>query len=820
MKKVKLAWLALPLVVAACSSEEEIAVSGQANNQMYANIPQVEVGFDWGTDTKMATEWGLEDDDVVGLAWMGVPQGTSAGQALPEYGGASLAITGNAYQNHPLYAKSNNTLQPETSIYVGKYFSYLPYDYETKNIGKIGFSVENQPLIDGNKDNQTWNKTAAHSIWISPQWTDVTLAGDKYENNAAGVGKTFDIYPRKLSNGVALNFDYTENHPTTCIAPEIYEIQIGYEKSSAAQAVVAFDYAPIVEDGVVVKGGNENYWADKDFATMESTGIAENDRNVGYVTLTAEGSIETTNNNDHGSFAYNALPAAEALEGTDNVIIKISNTYGELTISKPVNKIAYTFGDNGYENDPDGTTIPAGTSVSMNESFVNKFYKNGKFETEVDFSQSVMDNMHIRDNEHLLNVLKYYKEKKLDNPSAAISEAKSGVDITLNLDGNKSDNEFIMNLEAVKLLQEINADKTIGDKRIGLVACNTHQGGGKAKIVLVSEENGSVLPDMQKMFNFQSKTEVILRGSWTWNKVIATNNIAKFINEGTISIAGTEVGTKWDENINDQTDVDNALNGVINVNTVTNWKTANLSNLGRIYINPGNELRVNAADLTNNATDNAVDNYDNVGRIYNYGVLGTVDGTNAYIYNYGGYIKNNEGAKTYITRNEVNNASFSYGFASSGNYLGTIELSTATDNVSVSNATDKGFIKYTWDGTEDGKYVTPSDDVKYNYLIVTKNIEFTETEPEILYIEVAGPSEVVITNKTAADGGFAAANNRLQGFIMKAGTKANIKEGNRICSMAAYLKGTLYLGGEFYYNGDLQTYFGGELSDKNNIIRQ
>ena len=76
------------------------------------------------------------------------------------------------------------------------------------------------------------------------------------------------------------------------------------------------------------------------------------------------------------------------------------------------------------------------------------------------------------------------------------------------------------------------------------------------------------------------------------------------------------------------------------------------------------------------------------------------------------------------------------------------------------------------------------------------------------------------TLRADIDYGFATANNRLQGFIMKAGTKANIKEGNRICSMAAYLKGTLYLGGEFYYNGDLQTYFGGELSDKNNIIRQ
>ena len=126
---------------------------------------------------------------------------------------------------------------------------------------------------------------------------------------------------------------------------------------------------------------------------------------------------------------------------------------------------------------------------------------------------------------------------------------------------------------------------------------------------------------------------------------------------------------------------------------------------------------------------------------------------------------------------------------------------------------------------EDGKYVTPSVDVKYNYLIVTKDIELVDAAPEIQYIEIAGGNEVVITCKKTSDfhttrtQGSAKIDDRI-GFILKEGQKANIKEGNILWTKGAFLKGTLYLGGDFAYYSNLTTYFGGNpATDINNIIQ-
>ena len=215
---------------------------------------------------------------------------------------------------------------------------------------------------------------------------------------------------------------------------------------------------------------------------------------------------------------------------------------------------------------------------------------------------------------------------------------------------------------------------------------------------------------------------------------------------------------------------------------------------------------------------NIVAVYYAFGEIDNNGVIGVVAGTTGKVHNYG-YIKNNAGAKTYVTTNELG-GNFTAAFAAATNKIGVIELTTATDNISVSNATAEGFIKYTWDPTEDGVYVTPSDDVKYNYLIVKNSIAFTTHPAEIKYLEVAGTEEVVITTKVAnAAGGFneATVANRI-GFILNEGAKANVKEGNTLFAKAAYLKGTIYVGGNFAYNTTLVTYLGGATTDTDNII--
>ena len=797
--------LALPLVVAACTSEEEF-LSDKTNDQ-YANIPTVEATFNWGAETRMSTKWDLEEGDKVGLAWLEVPESA-------DYGGAKLPITGNAYQNHPLYATASGMLQPQTSIYVGKYFSYYPYDDKTVNIDKIKFSVAEQPLLDRYADSEASDKYAKTSIWISPRWTDVTLTGDhETEYNQAGINKTFNMYPRQFTNKVALNFTYQNNQPTDVKEQlpigdvMIDKVKVMYVKNGSETTPVnvnAFTYNPTAEIKSDLTEKEQNYWFGH---TFKSDDLTKTDSKFGFVgnlkagevVLSADSQegVATTNGNV-GKFYYNALPSNDgSLTAEDKVVITIECTYGTVTITKPFNEIAktydYSLTEPKYLENFDGNVEKA---VAMDKSFVNKLYATGNFTTDVDFSTANMNGMHVKDDRHLQKLLKFFRSYR---------DTESGY--VLNLDADEDD-EFKLSLASIQMLQEINAGiSDSGTKKIAIQACSTD---GTPKIVINGDNDE--IPDMNLCF--AKSTPVTLIGTWTWaekdaKKRYYVNNI---YNEGTITVTADNVETS------PSADFTNNSNGIINVNTVTNWKVKT-TNYGTINIAEDAELRVYGTTLTNDATAAVTYTEESkayAGRIYNYGVLGTVNGSgNPVINNYGYILNGSADAKTYITNNAIASSTFANSFGAS-NKIGTIELTNATDNVSVSKPDNQGFIKYNWNGGE--TYVTPSTAVKYNYLVLTSNITFTEAEPEILYLEIAGTNEVVITN--AKGSGFASDDNsRLKGFIMGKDSKANIKKNNVIWSSAAYLEGTLYLGGEFYNMSDYTTYFGGTDSDKQNIIK-
>lgn len=239
-----------------------------------------------------------------------------------------------------------------------------------------------------------------------------------------------------------------------------------------------------------------------------------------------------------------------------------------------------------------------------------------------------------------------------------------------------------------------------------------------------------------------------------------------------------------------------------------------MTNYGEITVYNNAAIFAEGAQIDNEAvvnSDASVKAYASQGEIYNYGEIGVISGSNGSINNYG-YIKNYEGAKTYVSNNQTAGASFARN-ASDYNKMGTIEISTVTDDISVKNDHVDGFVKFVWNGGS--VYQTPAKDVRYNYLVVKSNIKFTQPEAEVQYIEVAGSNEVVITapdnenlDNDAKEALFTKTNNRLKGFIVASGCKANIKEGNQIYSEAAYIAGRLYLGGIFYYNKNLSSFYG------------
>lgn len=768
--------MALPLLTVACTSEDTL-LENKADGQ-FADIAQVDVDFTVGTETRLANEWKLEaGKDVVGLAWLGVPD-------EPAYGGEELAITGKAYQNHPLYAVSEKSLQPKTSIYVGKYFSYYPYDTKVVNIAEIGFSVAKQPLIDRNSDSEAYNKAAAQSIWISPKFTDVTLQGDADGKDQAGIDKTIKISPQQFTNKVALDLTYKNNTLADVAPSEIYEIEVKYwdDAAAAQKSVGTFTYAPTTEQA-------EEAWKDMALSSGLSAVPGVN-ATLGTTVLTSDNAVSTTENK--GKFYYNALPAYEKLEKDGKVELILTTTYGKITVLKDIEKIAMTQTSNGYKPKFDGED--AAQSVAMENSFINKLGVTGKLVAEdIDFLTAIMDGMHVKDDAMLQKMLNYFKKYKM---GTAYGESKVGTDVKLYLDAD-GNGEFRLSKTSVELIDEINEGTTPAEKLISIQKCDgTHA--VPTKIILTE---GGEVPAANLVFENTLNRLFLDNTAWTWNNadIKQMRNVTVLVNEGDLTIGAGSVRT---------------TNGIMNAGTVTITSVANIQsnfiNNGTITINEDAEMLAYGKTITNQSTD-----LEAFGKIENKGVLavsaGVADGK---IINYG-YIKNHEGAKTYITTNQTTSVSFADPLSST-NKFGTIELTTATDNISVSNATEQGFIKYTWEPQENGIYVTPSPDVKYNYLIVKNNIQFTEMEKEVKFIEVAGTDEVVITTK-GSNPVFTGTTRRLSGFIMKEGTKANIKEGNALYTTAAYIQGTLYNGGTFDYNSDLTTYLGGRPADANNI---
>ena len=272
MKKYLFSALALPLLFA-CSSEDfdEKVVS----NDQFAGIEKVDATFsmDEGTITRMDNgKWDPEEGDLWGFAWMG--DGTVI---------ANNPADGKAYQNHNLI-QTSGIFTPQTSIYVGKYYLYRPYDETTVSPQAINFkSLEEQPLAEGYASTtQAWKDLAKTAINIGDKWTNVTTGGhtigtDPTIWDKAGIKQNYKIYAAMFSNQTGLDLTYVKNNPTFAAAKRItgatdinFTIAAGEAVGSADiyEATVdldgqakSFTYAPTKEPNTAAHNGS--FWADK-----------------------------------------------------------------------------------------------------------------------------------------------------------------------------------------------------------------------------------------------------------------------------------------------------------------------------------------------------------------------------------------------------------------------------------------------------------------------------------------------------------------------------------------------------------------------------
>ena len=831
MKKYLYSALALPLLFA-CSSDDLIEKEMISNDQ-FAGIEKVDATFYMDEEragTRMdAGSWNPQNGDLWGFAWLG--DGTTI----------DPSTDGKAYQNHNLIQTTDEGgttfFKPQTSIYVGSYFIYRPYDFTTVSPQAINFnSLAEQTIAEGYASStQAWKDLAKTAINIGDKWTVVTKTGTADASDPkkfwdkAGIEQNFKLYAAMFSNQTGLDMKYTKNdvtfdgtkaiagatdikftpaNGTKVGAADIYSGKVTLEDADNS-----FTYAPTVAP--MVTAGNTDhvtgFWADKKDLTasgykgftFQKGAIALN-----AVTEKAKDGI-STDGKTTGWIWFNSLPVENASGSTTSTVNTVLTTsYGVVTIPSTVGDCAYEFHDFGTATAhnyqwvklaaaTDEAKSPKEWDVTTKSTFVNQYGNHkGKFAITVDFSKGVMNGMHIINDTHLQKALKYY-----------IASGKDETGAVLLLDKD-ADNEFKISKLSIALLQTIN--KT--SNNVLVKACDADATHTPDRIVITQEgQTGDLagkteVPALNKVF--AAATEVILakNTNWTWTegdaadgkipggKLTIDGNVKSITNEGTLTVNATNVQLS-------ETDVKifNAEGATMNITKVTTVKNT-LHNYGTLNVgsaeNTKAELRAYGPKwIVNNATS-----LTKHGVINNFGVVGVTAGTSGQFHNYGLIKMMNNDAITLLTSNEKGTTPFKNTFNSSTNKMGTVELPTGNPYaiVSVSNAAENGFIKYNWTAAT---YAHDPGNVKYNTIVVSGNIEFTgaAAATEIQFIEFDGTNRALVVNPAAAS-----KLTKLKGIIVKDNSSIVIEKTNEIdCADGAFLGdgATVYKGGAFTVAG-------------------
>lgn len=806
MKKYLFSALALPLLFACSSEDFDEKVVG---NDQFAGIAKVDATFsmDEAFTRFDGGKWNTEEGDLWGFAWEG------DGTVVP-------VGTGVAKQNHNLI-QTNGIFTPQTSIFVGDYFLYRPYDKTTVSPQAINFtSLEQQPLAEGYESaKQPWKDLAKTAINIGDKWTTVTAGGwtDRAGKtwDKAGIKESYKIYAAMFSNQTGLDLTYVKNNPTFAAAQAVsgatdisYTIAAGEAVGSADiyEATVdldgqakSFTYAPTAQPNAGAHSGT--YWANKSNLGA-GDGFVFNDDVITLTPADATNGLSTGDNGSKAWFWFNSLPVTAGNGALGTAVQAVFTTsYGVVTVNSTVGACASVFEKyNPADANPqwiklaaadDPTTTPKEWALTHN-TFVNQYGNHkGKYELTVDFSAGVMNNMHIKNDTHLQKLLKYY-----------IASGKTE-NVSLNLDGaSATDKTFKISKNSIALLQSIPGNK------VKVHACATHNNPVKIIVTQDGSDGKTEVPDLNKVFDAATDVYLASGTNWTWkqrtglNQLTIDANVASLTNEGTLTVNAKNI----DLSIAGKT-ITNAAGATMNITQVTTVKTA-LNNFGTINVgaadNTAAELRAYGIDITNDATSLTAQ-----GVINNFGVVGVTAGTGGNFYNYGKIDMKNDNAITLLTSNETAGANFAAAWAA-GNKMGTVVLpdNNPTAIVSVSNATNTGFIKYTLPaGTT--TYRTPTGNVKFNTIVVSEDITFNAVENEIQFIEFNGTRTQVVNP--------AAANlPNLKGVILNAGKSIIIEKGNNItCTVGAYLGtgATVYRGGIFNYVSTTN-YFGNWSTDQ------
>lgn len=321
--------IALPALLAACSQDMEL--SDAMNQKDFSNIPTVDVEFGAAIDanTKMATKFGWEVGDKIGLAWLG------DGKIITSNGNANY---GKAYQNIPLFCTNASTaaFKSETLLYIGEYFAYMPYTEGKMEVENIAFTTAGQKLTTNKGD------LAKNAIYISPKKVNLSNEDEIPAGSyAAGMGKNIPLSLSRLSNAVTL--DLTFKNTASLADLKIMGVSIDVQKQVTVGNVmtpisllpVSFKYNP-QDNADVAEWSNLSPDAVKTFLGASGGSLSEAAK-TGVVSVTSETGLTLSADGKLKTYAL-ILPVGEAMTtvaGTEyELVITVNTNYGAIVADK------------------------------------------------------------------------------------------------------------------------------------------------------------------------------------------------------------------------------------------------------------------------------------------------------------------------------------------------------------------------------------------------------------------------------------------------------------------------------------------------------
>ena len=688
----------------------------------------------------------------------------------------------------------------------------------------------------------------------------------------AGKDRKYAVYMRPMASQLILKADYagtdavinalaTGSDPIDPIA--LTSVEINDPATSLTKEIDLSFAAPVAPQGTKWNTVANNKWTKvTGFDLASAVGAAQlttkcingiesakflmlPQANIGTGGLGGASVVVNTLYGKVATTAYNATEIADAWYRY--MAPSTAVTYGETETTtagtgSDASKVRYTQDiETGLAQVIDAfsaNTTKKATSVVVNEptGAVGTRY------VKVLLSHLDMDGLHIKNDKHLYDAVRVWKE--IGAPT-----------VTVNLDGD-ADGNFEISQKTIAKINEINAAaaEETTPRKFNVTACNV--AGEICDNIVIT--GGGAVKNMDFILNTTAAANVVLKAGETWEwatsttaaktltlSPVATNGVKSIINKGTFVSGATSTLAIYDNATPTpvQMNVPFVNDGIWNVNAGDVTVQFNVTNNGTVNIKKGAEyhqdIAAGAATTFVNDAQTLEKRFvlndpsipaatkaafvEKIGVVNNSGVFAVTGNTTikGVINNYSLIEHADKDAKTYITANQQGT-----GYAAAwaaANKLGRINLPFSNkdeDNISINAGLATGFVSVTvstGDGAPEGGNLNAAVvGDKVNYVIIKSGVTaITEMSNKIKYVEFNDDNDTEIAWQAGTSATPVTAT--YEGLIVL--SPVNIKLYTTVnVGKSTYLAAKMYVGGTFSPGtGNYSGYYGNTTANKDTM---